>query len=185
MADLRAALGGRARSLLTVCVVALALILTTALEAKTSVPRDTPGKPGSAKDKASKSRWSFTRLERCFLHRVNGARSRRGLRRLKWDRQVGYVARRHARRMARLGRVAHDVRLGQKLTQWRTLGQNSGAGRRCAGLFRAFWNSSGHRANILGRWRFMGVGVRRGNNRIYVQQIFELRTNPGNVYGYP
>jgi uncharacterized protein YkwD len=87
--------------------------------------------------------------------------------------------------MARTAGVSHDPRLTRKVTRWRSLGQNSGMGKRCRGLFRAFWRSSGHRSNILGRWRFVGVGVRRSNKRLYVQQIFEYRSNPGNIYGHP
>jgi uncharacterized protein YkwD len=186
MADPRAALISMSRSLLAASVVAVALVVTAAFEAKTSVVTDPPGEPAHAgKDRASRSRWSFTRMERCFLKKVNRSRARQGLRPLNWDRQIGYVARRHASKMARHGGISHDMRLGRKVTQWRTLGQNSGAGRRCSGLFRAFLRSSGHRSNIMGRWRFMGVGVRRRNNRIYVQQVFEFRTDPGNIYGYP
>jgi hypothetical protein len=45
--------------------------------------------------------------------------------------------------------------------------------------------SSTHRHNILGRYRFMGIGVGNRNGRLYVQQLFESRANPGNIYHFP
>jgi uncharacterized protein YkwD len=71
------------------------------------------------------------------------------------------------------------------VTRWRSLGENTARGRNCRSLMRAFWRSPGHRANILGRWSFVGVGVARRNGRIYVQQIFESRNDPGNIYSHP
>jgi uncharacterized protein YkwD len=127
----------------------------------------------------------FKRMERCFMHKINWQRARHGRRHLRWDKQIGYVARRHARRMARRGSVWHDGRLGRLVTHWRSLGQNTGGGYHCRSLFRSFWGSSGHRANILGRWRFVGVGTKRRNGYLYVQQVFEYRWNPGNVFSYP
>jgi hypothetical protein len=50
---------------------------------------------------------------------------------------------------------------------------------------RAFLGSYEHRDNILGHWRFMGVGTKWRGHRLYVQQIFEARRNPGNVYHRP
>jgi uncharacterized protein YkwD len=119
------------------------------------------------------------------MRKINDRRAARGLRRLEWDQHIGYVARRHARRMARRGAVWHDLRLARRVTHWRTLGQNSGTGGRCRRLFKAFWRSSGHRRNILGKWRFVGVGAGWRSGRLFVQQVFEYRSDPGNIYGFP
>jgi uncharacterized protein YkwD len=129
--------------------------------------------------------WSFSRKEACFMRKINRARRSRGRHSLNWDRQAGYVARRHARTMASHGYVFHDANLGQVITRWRRLGQNSGKGSGCRGLFWAFMRSSAHRSNILGRWRHMGVGVDRAGGRVYVQQIFEHRRDPGNIWHRP
>jgi uncharacterized protein YkwD len=131
------------------------------------------------------SRWSFTRKEACFMRKINRARRSHGRRSLNWDRQAGYVARKHARAMARHGYIFHDGDLGRVITRWRRLGQNSGKGAGCRQLFRAFMRSAGHRRNVLGRWRHMGVGVSRRNGRVYVQQVFEHRRDPGNIWGRP
>jgi uncharacterized protein YkwD len=133
----------------------------------------------------SSGSWDFNRSERCFMRKINDKRAHLGRRRLNWDRQVGFVARRHSRKMARYSSVFHDPNMGNEITRWRRLGQNSGAGPTCRRLFRAFWRSSKHRSNILGEYRFVGVGTDRRNGRIYVQQVFESRRDPGNIYSYP
>jgi uncharacterized protein YkwD len=119
------------------------------------------------------------------MRKINRARRSHGRRSLAWDKQAGYVARRHARSMANHGYVFHDGNLGQVITRWRMLGQNSGKGAGCRELFRAFMRSPAHRSNVLGRWRHMGVGVDKAGGRVYVQQIFEHRRDPGNIWHRP
>jgi uncharacterized protein YkwD len=134
---------------------------------------------------AGRSRYSFTNAESCMMKKINKRRDRRGLRRLGWDRQLGYVARKHARKMGRSRTIFHDNYLGSRVTRWRRLGQNVGTGGGCKSLFKAFMRSSPHRHNIMGRWRHVGVGSARAGGRLYVMHVFEARRNPGNIYNYP
>jgi uncharacterized protein YkwD len=132
-----------------------------------------------------RSRYSFTSAEKCMLRKINAKRARRGKGRLEWDRQLGYVARKHARKMGRNRTIYHDNSLGYRVTRWRRLAQNVGIGGGCRGLFKAFMNSAPHRHNILGRWRFVGVGSTKVGGHLYVMHVFESRRNPGNIYNYP
>ena len=146
------------------------------------------GVTGTSNSGASgRSRYYFKRVERCMMKKINKRRVGHGQRKLDWDRQLGYVARRHAARMARAGGIFHDNALGSRVTRWRALGQNVGVSADgCKRLFRAFWESSPHRHNILrSGWRFVGVGSKRRNGRLYVHHVFEARRNPGNIYTYP
>jgi uncharacterized protein YkwD len=129
--------------------------------------------------------WHFNRTEECLMRKVNAARRNSGRSGLYWDRQLGFVARRHARSMASNGYVYHDGNVGREVTRWRSLGQNSGAGWSCRSLHRAFMRSSSHRYNILGGWRHVGVGTDWRGGRLYAQVVFESRYDPGNVYRYP
>ncbi len=129
--------------------------------------------------------YGFNASEKCLMRKINRARRSHGMRGLEWDRQIGYVARRHALAMASSGSAYHDYQLGQKVTRWRRLGQNTGRGGKCPSIFRSFMDSSTHRANIFGRWRHVGVGATWSGGRLYVQQVFESRLNPGNIYSYP
>ena len=131
-------------------------------------------------------RYHFRATEKCLMAKINEKRARHGLRKLKWDRQLGFVARAHAEKMARRNRgFWHDRRLGSKVTRWRRLGQNTGFASGCRSMFNAFWNSRLHRRNLMGSWRYTGVGVARRGGRIYAQQVFESRSNPGNVFSFP
>ena len=130
-------------------------------------------------------KWNFNRAEQCLMHKINKARSRKGMSRLNWDKHLGVVARRHAKAMAANFSVFHDYNMEDEITHWRALGQNSGSGASCKKLFWAFMRSSGHRSNIFGRWKYMGVGVEKRGGKVFAQEVFEWRYDPGNVYRYP
>jgi uncharacterized protein YkwD len=129
--------------------------------------------------------YHFKHGEKCFMRKINRIRARHGLRRLYRDKQLGYVARLHAREMAHYGSVWDDSYLGQRVTHWSSLGTNAGRGSRCRQLNRAFRNSWPHRVNMLGHYRFVGVGVSWENGNMYVSENFESRLNPGNIYRWP
>ena len=166
----------------TVPRVHLAVILGVAVVTMSVLP-STPSPSLSGSEPIGK--YSFSKSERCFMKKINSMRHRNGKRGLNRDKQLGYVARRHARGMAKNRSIYHDNNLGSTVTRWRRLGQNVGVGGGCKSLFKAFKNSSGHRRNILGPYRHMGVGVERRGGRIYVMHIFHYKRNPGNVYHYP
>jgi uncharacterized protein YkwD len=127
----------------------------------------------------------FKRSERCLMEKINHARRNNGRGALNWDKQLGYVARMHANTMAAQRGVWHDYNVGQKVTRWVSLGQNTGRGGACKRIFKLFMHSSTHRANILGSWRFVAVGTQWSGGRLYVQQLFESRRDPGNVWSRP
>ncbi len=135
----------------------------------------------------SRGKWHWNTGERCMMRLINRQRARRGLKRLRWDRQLSFVGRKHAKAMAATGRgIWHDPYLYRRVTNWKRIGQNTGAGARCHKLFWTFWRSPAHRRNILSHWSYVGVGsvLRRGRG-LYVQQIFESSRNPGNVFRSP
>lgn len=182
MADSRAALRTGRWAVMTALLLGFCAALITSVHATSSGER---GQRQGERERRGRG-FEFKGLEKCFMNKVNEKRAQKGLGRLKWDKQIGYVARRHAKVMAQNRRVQHDYRLGDRVTRWRSLGQNSGSGKGCKQIVKAFWRSSGHRANTLGRWRYVGVGVGRGRGgRVYVQQIFEYKSDPGNVYRFP
>ena len=119
------------------------------------------------------------------MRKINNIRASHGLNRLRPDKQLAYVARRHANTMASARNVFHDDGVGSKVTRWNRLAQNTGRGYSCRSLTRAFMSSTKHRINILGTFRFMGFGTQKVGNNIYVQQLFESRRDPGNIYQYP
>ena len=140
---------------------------------------------GQTAESSSSGGWSFNSAEKCFMKKINRRRQRNGKGSLNIDRQLGYVARRHARTMARSGSMFHDADIGSKVTRWRTIAQNTGKGGNCRKMFKMFWRSSAHRANMMGPYRFIGVGVEKRGGNYYVQQVFESKANPGNIWHKP
>jgi uncharacterized protein YkwD len=124
----------------------------------------------------------FTDLEKCFMTKINSRRAAHGKRPLTRDGQLGFVARNHSHQIANERTLRHDNNYTREITNWNRLGQNTGRGGSCRSLSQSFWSSSTHRSNILGRWRYVGVGVARANGKIYVQQVYEARRDPGNIY---
>ena len=58
-------------------------------------------------------------------------------------------------------------------TAWQRIGENVGVGYSVSSLHDAFMNSSGHRANILGDFNRVGVGVvHEASGRIWVTVVF-------------
>lgn len=134
---------------------------------------------------AGESSYRLNRLEKCMIKKINAARARHGIKRLDTDKQIAYVARRHARTMARRNQVFDDANLPSKVTRWRSLGANDGEGPSCRRTFKALMHDSAHRANIMGNYNFVGVGTHRRGRWVFVSQIFEWRRDPGNRWHYP
>lgn len=177
----------RTRTLMTMgLTAALAAIVAVVVAPSTAWSMRTHGstdvRTGAARATGG---YGFKAAEICFMRKINRVRQNNGLRALRWDKQMGYVARRHARQMATNNSVYHDGNMGSEITRWRRLAQNTGAGRNCKSLFRSFMRSPSHRTNILGTWRFMAVGIDYRGSKIFTQQIFENYENPGNVYHWP
>ena len=88
-----------------------------------------------------------------FRSRINSLRSSNGLPSLASDGSLNGRARSWAKSMAEDGQLKHS-NIGNLLPPWRAAAENVGAGGSVSGVFEALSNSSGHRANMLGRMPF-------------------------------
>jgi uncharacterized protein YkwD len=126
--------------------------------------------------------WHYFRTERAFAKKVNLARSSNRTPKLRLDKQLTVVARRHSWEMSKRNDLVHtpDSTLARRVTNWRILGENIGVGSTVKSLHHAFMASAPHRANALySPFRHVGVGVVRKHNRIWVTFIFESAADPG------
>ncbi|MFQ5967001.1 MAG: CAP domain-containing protein [Acidimicrobiia bacterium] len=108
-----------------------------------------------------------------FVSRINSARAGAGLNPLDvyWD--LTDDARVHTAEMVEAGEIFHSSNLGSVTSGWFALGENVGVGGDVAGLHEAFMSSSGHRANILGDYNYVGVGTAfSSDSYLYVTVIF-------------
>ena len=139
-----------------------------------------PASPAS-----SGSCWTYSNKEKAFVRKINASRDNNGLRNLKPDRHLSRVARAHTNAMVRDWNLYHTPNLGGKVTRWNRLGENVGYGSRVGSLHRAFMASPGHRDNILGRYRWVGIGTRKVDGRLWVTVVFESRRDPGTTMWMP
>jgi uncharacterized protein YkwD len=111
-----------------------------------------------------------------MLSAINAARSERGRGPLELSRKLSHAATKHAREMALLGYFAHRSANGRSFWKrilryyalrgyrvW-SVGENLAwheSPVTSSGVVRRWMNSGLHRANLLGRWREVGIGSAR------------------------
>ena len=126
--------------------------------------------------------YSPNRSERAFVRKMNAARADEDKPRLRLDPEMSKVSKVHTRAMAREESLYHtpSAVLSKRVTNWVLLGENVGVGGTVSSLHEAFMNSAAHRANImLKQFKFVGVGVKRSGDRMWVTVTFEAKSNPG------
>ncbi|MEX0797177.1 MAG: CAP domain-containing protein [Acidimicrobiia bacterium] len=110
-----------------------------------------------------------------FLAAINSSRSAAGLAPLAMSGGLQTYARSHSVDMANANQIYHST--GDQLAAaagsgWSNLGENVGRGPGVAALHSAFMGSSGHKANILGDYNYVGIGTTTADGYIYVTAVF-------------
>lgn len=116
---------------------------------------------------------AFATLEGSFVSKINAERAANGLGALEWYWDLADDAEAHSGRMMNQQNLHHNPNLGSVTTGWQSLGENVGVGPSVDVLHEAFMNSSGHRANILGNYNYVGVGVKKeSDSKMWVTVVF-------------
>jgi uncharacterized protein YkwD len=124
--------------------------------------------------------WTPKHTEKRFTHLINLARDDSSQKRLHLDPELSYLARRHSAVMLKKDLLHHSPELHDRVTNWSTIGENVGVGWSVSSLHEAFMASDGHRKNILySAYRYVGVGVKKDGDVIWVTVVFEGQSNPG------
>lgn len=103
-----------------------------------------------------------------FLQLLNDERSAAGLPGLSLDSGLSTVARDWSEHMATTGALSHNPALQEQVTGWTSIAENVGMGADVDSIHRALMASSGHRANILGDFDRVGVGVATADGLLWV-----------------
>lgn len=123
--------------------------------------------PASADDASDE--WSFVEL-------INQARADNGLKPLAVYGPIRDIARPQSIRMGQQNRLYHNPNLASEVAaavpDWQRAGENVGQGWDVEGLHKAFMDSPGHRANILGDYNYVGIGVVHANGYTWVTEVF-------------
>lgn len=127
--------------------------------------------PGAAPARADDvdDEWAFVRL-------INESRAEQGLAPLTHYGPMRDIARAQSIRMGQQNRLYHNPNLRDevqaRVPDWQRAGENVGQGWEVDGLHRAFMNSAAHRANILGDYNYVGIGVVRAGGYTWVTEVF-------------
>jgi hypothetical protein len=110
-----------------------------------------------------------------FLAAINASRSSAGLAPLAMSSSLQSYATTHSVDMANAATIYHST--GAQLAAaagsgWTNLGENVGRGPDVSTLHTAFMGSSGHKANILGDYNYVGIGTATKDGYIYVTAVF-------------
>lgn len=112
-----------------------------------------------------------------FVRLLNQTRAANGKQALMVNPDLAATSRTWSAAMQSRGTLSHDPNLAAVATRvvpnWTRVGENVGLGYDVAGLHKAFWDSTGHRANMLGDYNQVGVGVTNdAKSRIWVTLRF-------------
>lgn len=114
-------------------------------------------------------------LEAQFVTLMNQSRAQAGLAPLIVSSDLVAGARKHTAAMIPTGTIFHSTaaELGSVTTGWLVMGENVGKGPNPTVLHDAFMQSPSHRANILGDFDHVGVGVDLDDGgKLYVTVMF-------------
>lgn len=110
-----------------------------------------------------------------FLAKINAERSANGLGGLTMEGGLQAHARKHTQDMMDANQIYHSTSAELQAAAgsgWSKLGENVGRGGSVGSLHQAFMNSSGHRANILGDYNYVGIGTGSKDGVLYVTVVF-------------
>lgn len=114
-----------------------------------------------------------------YLSRINAERADNGLRPLTMRTDLNEVAQGWADHMAAAGLLSHNPNLTTQVANWQTVGENVGEGPDVPTLDTAFWNSPGHRANILDTsYRDVGIGTAYADGVLWITIDFRDPMTP-------
>jgi len=111
-----------------------------------------------------------------FLSKINAERSSRGLNTLAIDGGLRSHARTHTAEMIANNDLYHSSSAELQAAAgsgWSAIAENVGRGGTVDSLHSAFMKSSGHKANILGDYNYVGIGTDTApDGRLYVTVVF-------------
>ena len=122
---------------------------------------------------------AFAGPEGTLLARINNSRANAGLAPVEmyWD--LTDDARAHSGAMMQAGYIYHNPALSGVTGVWEKLGENVGVGLDANSLHDAFMASSGHRANILGDYNYVGVGTKTSDDGLLWVTVIFMKAAPG------
>lgn len=148
-----------------------ALLIAAAVASLLALPQATPDALAAA-TRTGQEQYDEWQL----LDMINASRRSAGLPSLTMVSTWRETSRDHAEEMAAAGRIFRDDSLtadAQRVSScWTRLAENDGSGYSATSLHSAFMGSTGPRDNILGDYRYAGIGVEWRDGTMWVTERF-------------
>jgi len=109
------------------------------------------------------------------LHQINGSRAQNNRASLAMHPMLADKAQAWSAHLASIGHLEHSNLTSGVPAGWEALAENVGYGGSLTTVHQTFLASSGHRANLLGPYNYVGTGVTRSGSRVWVVHVF-MRT---------
>lgn len=139
--------------------------------------------PASAAVSAQCTSMTQAQVQARILSETNAARSKAGLKALSANSQMNTVAINWSGAQAAANRMSHNPNYSKQIPAgWHSAGENVAFGYAATRVTTGWLNSPGHRANILGSFTHIGIGVAcsAGGHPYYTQVFGAYRTAPAN-----
>ena len=157
------------RSIGTAAVVTAVLVMTFAPAGANAARLGSPAKARTERVQVGGDSWQLFKA-------TNDSRAKFGVAKLRLNRELSLVARRHSMAMARSGNLFHTTDTDVYLhgIEWHIWGENVGfTPGEVPGMEQAFMDSPPHRVNILNRaFRQVAIGSVRVDGTLWVTVFF-------------
>lgn len=108
-------------------------------------------------------------------NQINASRASNNRAPLAMNRMLADKAQSWSAHLAAIGHLVHSNLTSGVPGGWEALAENVGYNQNLTAVHQAFLASSGHRANLLGPYNYVGTGVTRSGGRVWVVHVF-MRT---------
>jgi uncharacterized protein YkwD len=120
----------------------------------------------------------LTDKEKKLVSLINKARGNHGKSKLQVSGKLSELARKHSNVMINQNNPVKHSSTNQLLSYMNKancvakIGENVGAAWEVPEMHQAFMKSPGHRQNILGSWKKVGVGIKKSGGRLWTTELF-------------
>ena len=122
---------------------------------------------------AAPSSAALSNREKKLVIKINNSRQNHGKAKLQMSLKISNKARSHSKHMASNGYIYHScLQCKFQGWNWSQLAENVAKARTVAKAHKALMHSSAHRANILGPYKRVGVGVVWRKGWLWITEIF-------------
>jgi len=118
---------------------------------------------------------TLAEVQQQILKETNAYRKSKGVKALKLSTKMNTVAVNWSKSQAKSKKMSHNPKYSSQIPKgWTAAGENVAYGYAPKAVTKAWWNSPGHKANMLNKkYNYIGIGIAKDSSgRFYYTQVF-------------